>query len=119
MGFFFLIFREVNEDNVLFRNVLMEFEESFKYVSIRCWILLRDVYSLILLDWLDFLQRSVVFSKFPMGMTTHVLFHDGWFFSAMLLLLRRILCCISDVFTRSDSQNIDVAVTFVLPVSAK
>ena len=25
--------REVNEDNVLFRNVLMEFEESFKYVS--------------------------------------------------------------------------------------
>ena len=25
---------EVNEDNVLFRNVLVEFEESFKYVSI-------------------------------------------------------------------------------------
>ncbi len=25
-------FREVNEDNVLFRNVLVEFEESFKYV---------------------------------------------------------------------------------------
>ena len=24
---------EVNEDNVLFRNVLVEFEESFKYVS--------------------------------------------------------------------------------------
>ena len=25
---------EVNEDNVLFRNVLVEFEESFKYVSV-------------------------------------------------------------------------------------
>jgi hypothetical protein len=29
------IFREVNEDNVLFRNVLVEFEESFKYVSLK------------------------------------------------------------------------------------
>ena len=31
--YFHFSFREVNEDNVLFRNVLMEFEESFKYVS--------------------------------------------------------------------------------------
>ena len=29
---------EVNEDNVLFRNVLVEFEESFKYVSYK-WFL--------------------------------------------------------------------------------
>ena len=27
---------EVNEDNMLFRNVLAEFEESFKYVSVLC-----------------------------------------------------------------------------------
>ena len=27
------LFREVNEDNVLIRNVLVEFEDSLKYVS--------------------------------------------------------------------------------------
>ena len=34
---------EVNEDNVLFRNVLVEFEESFKYVSI-CKIIISLMY---------------------------------------------------------------------------
>ena len=29
----FKFFREVNEDNVLIRNVLVEFEDSLKYVS--------------------------------------------------------------------------------------
>ena len=32
---FFLLFREVNEDNQLIRNVLVEFEDSLKYVSLK------------------------------------------------------------------------------------
>ena len=31
----FLFFREVNEDNQLIRNVLVEFEDSLKYVSLK------------------------------------------------------------------------------------
>ena len=31
---FLLLFREVNEDNQLIRNVLVEFEDSLKYVSL-------------------------------------------------------------------------------------
>lgn len=44
------LFREVNEDNVVFRNVLVEFEESFKYVSGQhytffvCFLLLTILY---------------------------------------------------------------------------
>ena len=35
MIMFFLLFREVNEDNQLIRNVLVEFEDSLKYVSLK------------------------------------------------------------------------------------
>ncbi len=35
MNMFFLLFREVNEDNQLIRNVLVEFEDSLKYVSLK------------------------------------------------------------------------------------
>ena len=46
---------EVNEDNVLFRNVLVEFEESFKYVSFA--LLLIIIYSV------DFFQKLFFFHK--------------------------------------------------------
>jgi len=35
MIMFFLLYREVNEDNQLIRNVLVEFEDSLKYVSLK------------------------------------------------------------------------------------
>ena len=36
-------YREVNEDNVLIRNVLVEFEDSLKYVSIAYFALKRSI----------------------------------------------------------------------------
>ena len=51
---------EVNEDNVLFRNVLLEFEEGFKFVS----LFISAIFYQILLSFIFFHFWSIFFFYF-------------------------------------------------------